>query len=292
MGFTPRQIFLRTLVAASITSLLVGVPNFADGPEDESIKFEEEVDTPGNDRDWMKEYPAKVRKILESAALPVPESATPVKRRSARSFIPVEVKITDAPIMGDARAKVTLIEYSDYQCPYCARHFRQTMPKIIEHYIDRGKVKFVLREFPIPNLQPRAAEASQAALCAGSQGEYWKMHNILLMNQTEMSDDDLRAYAAEIGLDASRFSNCLEQEHYAGQIEQDIEEGIGMGVRATPSFAVVFTNPGDPDRIAVINLIYGARNFDYFAKEIDELLAVTGEAETTADHSPAGHDQR
>jgi protein-disulfide isomerase len=183
------------------------------------------------------------------------------------------VIITGAPVMGDADAGVTLIEYSDYGCPYCARHSRQTMPEIIEHYINKGKVKFVIREFPIPNLQPRAMAASMAALCAGGQGKYWEMHRALISNQRKLSDVDLRGYASQIGLDTGEFDQCLEREDYAEQIEKDIEEGNEIGIRGTPSFMLGLTDPSDPDRIKATKFIYGARNYEFFAQEIDELLA-------------------
>jgi len=194
------------------------------------------------------------------------------------------VIITGGSVMGDATARVTLIEYNDYQCLYCARFSRQTLPEIIEHYIDKGKVKFVMREFPIPNLQPRAAAASQAALCAGGQGKYWEMNDILFSNQRQMWDDDLRTYASEIGLDAGKFNDCLEHQDYAGQITKDIEEGRRMGVRGTPSFVLGLTDTADFNKIKVIKLLYGARNYEFFAKEIDELLARDGETRAQASH--------
>ena len=108
------------------------------------------------------------------------------------------------------------------------------------------------------------------------------MHGILFNNQRNLYDDDLRAYASEIGLDAGKFSNCLEQKEYAEQIGKDLEEGKEMGVRGTPAFVLGLTDAADFNRIKVTKLLYGARNYEFFAKEIDELLARDGEAKAQA----------
>ena len=97
-----------------------------------------------------------------------------------------------------------------------------------------------------------------------------------------MWDDDLRTYASEIGLDTGKFNDCLEHKDYAGQIAKDIEEGRKMGVRGTPSFVLGLTDAADFNRIKVTKLLYGARNYEFFAKEIDELLARDGEAKAQA----------
>ena len=243
------KVLFKTAIFVTIISMIMSMPAFAASDKYEVIELQKEVQALKDGRDSMK-----------------------------NDFAPRDVMITGASVMGDTNAKVTLIEYSDYQCLYCAKHSTQTMPEIIKHYIDEGKVKFVMREFPIPNLQPRSAAASQAALCAGAQGKYWEMHDILFNNQQKMSDDDLRGYAAEIGLDAGKFKNCLEQKDYAEQIEKDIEEGNEMGVRGTPSFVIGLTGPADSDKIKVTKFVYGARKYAYFAKEIDELLADDSEA--------------
>lgn len=189
---------------------------------------------------------------------------------------PVRLTIDGAPVIGDAEARITLIEYSDYQCPYCARHYRETLPLITAHYVETGNVRLVMRQFPIPNLQPRAAAAALAALCAGEQDRYWEMHGTLFANQRNMSDDNLRGYAAEVGLDVQVFDSCFAQERYAGQVERDVEEGNRLGVRGTPSFVLGLTDPANPDEVRMARLIYGARKYDYFARAIDELLAADG----------------
>jgi len=267
-------------LAMTITLLLLFSiqPAWAASTKAEVLELQKEVQALKEGQADMKSDLAEIKKLLESGAR---AAATPPK---AKPFEPRDVMITGAPVKGDANAKVTLIEYSDYQCPFCSRHSKQTMPQIIKNYVDAGKVKFVMREFPIPSLHPRATAASEAALCASAQGKYWEMHDILFSNQRKMSNDDLRAYASEIGLDADKFNTCLEQKDYAEQVSKDIQEGKEMGVKGTPSFVLGLTDSTDSNKIRVTKFVRGARGYDAFAKEIDELLA--GEGEAKAEASP------
>ncbi len=278
------KVLSKNAIALTIISMIISMPASAASIEDEVIKLQKEIRALKEDQDSMKNDLAEIKNLLGSGDRVAPMPTTPTTPTKKKPFKPRDVMITSASVMGDANAKVTLIEYSDYQCPYCARHYRQTMPKIIKHYINEGKVKFVMREFPIPNLYPRGAAGSQAALCAGDQDKYWEMHDILFDNQRKLFDDNLRAYALEIGLDAGKFDNCLEQKQFAEQIEKDVAEGNEMKVQGTPSFVFGLTDAADSNKIHVSKFVYGARNYASFAKEIDELLV--GDAEAKAEASP------
>jgi protein-disulfide isomerase len=118
------------------------------------------------------------------------------------------VEIDGAPFLGNADATVTLMEFSDYQCPFCARHYREVMPTLVEEYVQSGKLKYVMRENPIVSIHSRAMPASKAALCAQEQGKYWEMHNHLFDNQRELTDENIQSWAASIGLDTASFSEC------------------------------------------------------------------------------------
>ena len=270
------KVLFKTAIVVTIISMVMSMPAFAASTKDELIELQKEVQALKAGQDSMKNDLAAIKKMLESGARAAPPKPKP--------FEPRDVMITGASVMGNANAKVTLIEYSDYQCPFCSRHSKQTMPEIIKNYVNEGKVKFLMREYPIPSLHPRATAASQAALCAGDQGKYWEMHDILFSNQRKMSDDDLSGYAAEIGLDAGKYSNCLEQKDYAERLKSDIEEGKAMGVSGTPSFVLGLTDPSDPNKVKVTKFVRGARDYGSFAKAIDELLA--GEAKVKAEASP------
>ena len=262
----------KTAIAMIIISLILNVPAFAASTKDEVIELQKEVRALKEGQDAMKNDLAAIKKMLEAGARVAPKAPTPTP------FEPKDVIISGASVMGDSKAKVTLIEYSDYQCPFCSRHSRQTMPDIVKNYINEGKVKFLMREFPIPNLHPRATAASEAALCAGDQGKYWEMHDVLFNNQRKMSDEDLRGYGAEIGLDTEKFNDCLAQGVTSEQVQKDIEEGKLMGVRGTPSFVLGITDSENPEKVRVTKFVRGAQSYDSFAKLIDELLSDGGEA--------------
>ena len=152
----------KTATVVTCISVLINMPAIAASINDDVIELQKEVQALKEGQDSMKKDLAEIRKLLDfgAGAAEMPRKpTTPRKPPQLNSFGPHDVVITGASVMGDANARVTLVEYNDYQCTYCARHSRQTMPELIEHYIKTGKVKFVIREFPIPNLQPRSTAA-------------------------------------------------------------------------------------------------------------------------------------
>ncbi|MEJ8566789.1 DsbA family protein [Elongatibacter sediminis] len=249
-----------------LVSFLFSPTAFAASTKSEVLALKEEVARLREGQESIQNDLAEIRKLLEEGARPAPSAP------QAPTFQEREVSIRGASVKGDPEAALTLIEYSDYQCPFCSRHARQTMPQLLENYIEQGKVKFVMREFPIAGLHPRAPAAAQAALCARDQGRYWEMHDILFANQRQMSDENLQDYAEEIGLEASAFSACLESDKYMAQVEADIEEGKSMGVRGTPSFVLGYTDTENPDNVKAVRFVRGAQSYDNFVRVIEELL--------------------
>jgi len=261
---------LKTIIFVVVILTITEQAAQAASTKDEVRELKAEVQLLKDGQESMQKDLAEIKKLLQDGAKSAPTPPTP------KPFEPRDVSIVGAPVMGESSAKVTLIEYSDYQCPFCARHSQQTMPDIIKNYVESGKLKFVMREYPIPNLHPRASAASNAALCAGEQDKYWEMHDVLFANQRKMSDDDLLSYGASIDLEAAQFSNCVKQGTHSDQVKKDIEEGQELGVSGTPSFVLGLTDPGDPNTIKVSKFVRGARAYSDFAKEIEDLLAEAG----------------
>ena len=167
---------------------------------------------------------------------------------------------------GAEDAAVTIVEFSDYQCPFCQRHFEQTMPQLVEDYIDTGLVRYIFKDFPLTSLHPQAIEASLAAECAGEQDAYWEMHDKLFGEQQRWSGqansaEGYSAFAEEIGIDASAFDQCMVEERYLDNIQQNFQEGVGAGVTGTPAF---FING---------QFVSGAQPYEVFQQIIDSLLA-------------------
>lgn len=141
----------------------------------------------------------------------------------------------DDHVLGLADAPVTVIEYGDYECPYC-RGAARDVHLLLDHYPET--VRFVFRNFPIPQLHPHAEQAAEAAEAAASQGKFWEMYKLLLQPSSGLDIDSLHSYAVQVGLDVARFGRDLASDAYAGRIESDIREGIRNGVNATPKFYV------------------------------------------------------
>ena len=160
---------------------------------------------------------------------------------------------------GAQGARVTIVEFSDFQCPYCARA-RLTLDRLRETYGDR--VRMVYRDFPLP-MHPEAAKAAEAGACAGEQGKFWEMHDRIFDNQARLLVPDLKRYAGELGLEARAFEQCLDSGRHEPDWKRDLEEGTRYGVSATPAF---FIN-GRP--------LVGAAPFESFAQVIDDELQAT-----------------
>jgi protein-disulfide isomerase len=176
---------------------------------------------------------------------------------------PVEVSVDDDPAQGPEDAAVTIIEFSDFQCPYCARFDVETLPQILSNYGDR--VRFVYRDFPLISMHQYALKAAEASECADDQGAYWKYHDLLFNNQSALDDASLKEYAASLQLDTAAFNQCLDSDKYLSEVQKDEQDGITAGVQGTPAF---FINGV---------LISGAQPYSVFQAAIEAALAEAGE---------------
>ena len=185
---------------------------------------------------------------------------------------PVKISADDDPIIGNPNAPITIIEFSDFQCPFCARFHVQTLPLLLEEYIEQGKVKLVFRDFPIQSIHPNALPAAVAAECANEQGQFKAMHDMLFDNQNQWSKQEtdvalsiFTQYATEIQLDQNTFDSCLTSGKYIEEIRNDLEDGRSYDVTGTPGFFI-----GNDD-IGYVEL-KGAQPFESFKKVIDAQL--------------------
>lgn len=205
---------------------------------------------------------AEIKKLLAPRQQPQPEP-----------FRPVELRLDGAHPLGEASAKVTMVEFTDYQCPFCRRHAQQVLPNIIADYVKTGTVRYFIREFPLTQIHPRAARASEAALCAGDQKRYWEMHSKIFADQNKLADEDFLAHAQAIGLDVAKFKGCLEEGRHRARVEADMNLGIKAGVAGTPSFLLGRSDPADPNKFTATELLQGALPYPQFQAAIDKLLA-------------------
>jgi protein-disulfide isomerase len=179
----------------------------------------------------------------------------------------VKIESLDGPTKGPESAPITIVEYADFQCPYCTRALA-SLKQVEEKYA--GKVRIVFRDFPLSQIHPFAAKAAEAGACANDQGKFWPMHDKLFANQTKLAVTDLKQHATDLGLDAQAFGACLDSGKHADGIKKSVEEGQRYGLSGTPSF---FING---------RLIVGAQPYDSFAQVIDEELERTPPAQAAA----------
>ena len=177
-----------------------------------------------------------------------------------------EVTTENDPFKGDENAPVTIIEFSDFQCPFCAQFSAETLPLLEENYLATGKAKLVFKDFPLPS-HPEGQPAALAAACAQEQGVFWEFHDALFENQQALSTENYLAWATDLGMDEAQFTDCFESQKYLADVQDDIAQGSLAGVTGTPGF--------------LINgkLLSGAQPFAVFAAEIDAALAAAGVTE-------------
>ena len=170
-----------------------------------------------------------------------------------------EIELADSdPSLGNAKAPVTLVEFSDFQCPFCLR-VAPTLRKIRATYGD--KVRIVWKDLPLTQIHPQAFKAGEAGQCAAEQGKFWEFHDQVFANQQAMMPDDLKRYAAGVGVDATKFNSCLDSSKHAEVIRNGVAQGTRLGVNSTPT---VFVNG---------RRVSGAQPYEVFAGIIDEELS-------------------
>jgi protein-disulfide isomerase len=177
-----------------------------------------------------------------------------------------------ASTAGNPNAPIVLVEYSDYQCPFCRKWFNDVKRQLDKEYIETGKVFFVYKDFPL-SFHPMAKSYAEAARCAGEQGKYWEMHDKIFEEQSKLGQgtilnislDDIKLWGKELNLNSSEFDSCLSSGKYSNIIQENFNEGSTLGVNGTPSFIIGKRNSQG-------KLIVGAQPFSVFKSAIDSLL--------------------
>jgi len=178
------------------------------------------------------------------------------------------VSIDDDPIKGDKNAPVTIIEFSDYECPFSKRSNDSAIKQIDEEYISKGKVRLVFRDYPLP-FHKKATQAAVAANCAGEQDKYWEMHDFLFESKDNLDMPTIMDSAGELGLDKAKFKACVNDKSKEKEIKKDIEDGQKYGVRGTPSYFIGKTTDGDE---IIGTFVRGAQPYSVFKEHIEEQL--------------------
>jgi protein-disulfide isomerase len=190
------------------------------------------------------------------AAAPTPTRNTAPQPTAQPTNIDIEVT-KDDHIKGEFDAPITIIEFSDFQCPYCSR-FHQTMRQVADNY--KNQVRWVYKHFPLDSIHPYARKAAEASECAGDQNKFWEYTDELFVNQSLISPDFLKQTAIKLGLNENKFNECLDSGKYSSKVESDYQQGLKAGVTGTPG--------------NIINgqLVPGALPYEQMQGMIDSLL--------------------
>lgn len=199
--------------------------------------------------------------VVPEREIPVPN---PVLSEESQKLLVDSGESAD-PVLGDNNAKVTMVEFSDFQCPYCQNYSMATFQQIKKDYIDTGKVKYIFRDLPL-DFHPQALDAAKFANCAAEEGKYWEAHDLLFSKQGEWSGNAeaksvFSGYAGELGLNATSMEQCISDPAVSAEIANDLQTGAQIGANGTPTF---FIN-GEQ--------FVGARPYEQFKEVIDKALS-------------------
>jgi protein-disulfide isomerase len=221
-------------------------------------------------RDLRQGQEAIQKELQEIKRLLLAREAAPT-----RPSRPENISISGRPVRGNPNARVVLIEFSDYQCPFCGRFYRDTLPQVEKDYIGAGKIKYVFNNLPLEELHSSAFRAAQAVECAFGQGKFWELHNRLFSNQNALGPAELVTQAKAAGLDVAQFNQCLETGKTSAAVRAGMEVAESIGIQATPTFVVGLVDLKNPDlnNIKILSMIGGAHPYPVFKAAIEKALA-------------------
>jgi protein-disulfide isomerase len=168
-----------------------------------------------------------IRQLLEKGA----PAATPAVDEH------VSMALRDSPVLGNGDAPLTLIEFADFQCPFCRKFHTTVFEDIKKNFVDTGKLRYISRDLPLP-MHDHATQAANAARCAGDQNQFWTMRHTLIVNSQKLERDNLLTYAHDLRLDMPAFTRCLDQNKYDAAIQRDAADAAQIGITGTPSFVL------------------------------------------------------
>ena len=254
----------RKWLAVCVAVLLLAscLPAWAADQADDLTSLKRDVEALKAGQQQIGKDVAAIKKLLEGLT-------APRQRSQPVQDVNLVMDLAQAPSQGDANAPLTMVEMTDFQCPFCGRYAKGALPEILKNYVATGKVRYVVRDFPL-GFHKNAKKAAEAAHCAGSQGKYWEMHNLLFENQKALGVDQLVGYATQLGLDVGAFKACLDSGEFAHQVEANQAEGSKDGVTGTPTLFLGRTQADG--KVKLTKRITGALPYPIFQQTIDAML--------------------
>jgi protein-disulfide isomerase len=221
--------------------------------------------------DELSQIHALLEKMQEEQALRDAASAPAAER--------VKLKIDDSYAVGRKDAPVTLVEFADYQCPYCRQFHTTAFEQLRKNYIDTGKLRFVAMDLPL-SMHPDAVKAAQAALCAGEQFKFWEMRDLLVAHSNNLGEDAILGNAEELHLDEILLRTCLDSNKYEAKVKGDVAQADAVGINGTPSFVLGRTQDKEIEGLKLVGTLSYSR--------LETLIQGVLSAQPSADKGPAG----
>jgi len=257
---------LTRLATVTFVAVLSLSPPIQQNPADELAALKREIQA-------LKEQQAQMQRELQAIKTFLQKAMQPrsAEEPEVPGLVGATIPTDGEPALGQAGAALTIMEISDYQCPFCKRHAQQTFPQIVKEFVNTGKARYIFVDFPIAQLHPQAARSHEAAACAQEQGKFWEMHTSIFASAPAKEDAALVAQAKSIGLDAAKFSACLSSGRNAAGVQASVTRIEGLGIAGTPMTVIGLTPaPGQP--MKVLKYVYGARPYADFKTAIEALL--------------------
>jgi protein-disulfide isomerase len=231
-------------------------------PQDDVAALRREIEALKAEQAAMKKDLEAIKSFLQALV----QGGKPAEE----TLVNASIDISGEPSRGAATARITLVEVSDYHCPFCRRHMQETQPRIEQEFISTGKVRYVFVDYPIEQLHPDAFKAHEAANCAGDQGKYWEMHAKLFAAPTR-DVNELVAQAESLGVNGAAFRTCLTGNKYAAPVRESVARMQQLGVDSTPMFLIGLT-PANGQPLKILKVVKGAHPFQQFKSTIEGLL--------------------
>ena len=185
---------------------------------------------------------------------------------SVSGNLKVEIEAND-PVLGNKDAEVSIVEFSDFQCPFCERAYSGAIADFkSSSYFTDGQVNFIYKQFPLTSIHPYAQKAAEASLCAGDQGKFWEYHDMLFANQQYLDETSLKSYAQQLGLDSATFNSCLDEDEKKSEVKRESRQAVDAKGKVTPYFVVINTKNKKTEAVS------GAVPFSELERAIKNLL--------------------
>jgi protein-disulfide isomerase len=202
----------------------------------------------------------QIRQLLEKQA------KAPAPQPQPEQITRAKVNLDGFAMLGSKDAPITMVEFTDYQCPFCERFHVATFGELKKNYIDTGKLRFYSRDMPL-DFHPNALRAAQAARCSAEQGQFWSLRNVMGANPDKLDMDHILGFAAGLKMDAAKLRTCVESEKYKDSVQTDVMEAMKIGATGTPTFVIGKSTPDGVDG----ELMVGALPYQVFDAKLKEL---------------------